>query len=183
MSNPVYQPKLVLPVSERDHSQGPADAPVTLVEYGDFECPYCGRAYPIIKELQRRIGDRMCLVFRNFPITTKHPHAMQAAEAAESAGGQGKFWEMHDTIYENQQNLEYENLITYAEALKLDMDRFKQDLAEHTYLPKIEEDFRSGVRSGVNGTPTFFINSFRYDGEDDIESLQETLLEAGKMQV
>src|SRR6188768_4508690 len=110
---------LTTPVSEQDHSQGPASAPVTLLEYGDYECPYCGAAYPIVKELQARMGDRLRFVFRNFPISTSHPHAEQAAEAAEAGAAQGRFWEMHDLLYEHQQHLEARDLHTYAEELGL----------------------------------------------------------------
>lgn len=171
MSADNYPPRLTLPVSERDHIQGSLDAPVVLVEYGDYECPYCGMAYPIIKEIQKRMGDVMGFVFRNFPLTTKHPHAMQAAEAAEAAGTQGKFWEMHDLLYENQQKLEYDDLLNYAKSLDIDLEQFEHGLMEHTYASRVQEDFRSGIRSGVNGTPTFFINGVRYDGEYDLEPL------------
>jgi protein-disulfide isomerase len=156
--------ELTMPVSERDHSMGPEDAPVTLVQYGDFECPYCGAAYPMIKDIQQRMGDRLRFVFRNFPITTSHPHAMSAAEAAEAAGAQGKFWEMHDTLYENQDSLEDGSLRGYAEQLGLDMERFEQDMSERRYESRVREDFMSGVRSGVGGTPTFYINGARFDG-------------------
>src|SRR5437899_8175552 len=125
MSTTQWEAILTMPVTEdRDHIQGPADAPVTLVQYGDYECPYCGAAYPIIKELQARMGQRLRFVFRNFPITTSHPHAQQAAEAAEAAASQGKFWPMHDLLYENQKNLRDQNLRTYAEQLALDVELF-----------------------------------------------------------
>jgi protein-disulfide isomerase len=163
--------QLTLPVAERDHSQGPASAPVTLVEYGDYECPYCGAAYPIVKEIQQRLGDRLRFVFRNFPITTAHPHAEHAAEAAEAAAAQGKFWEMHDHLYENQRHLRDDRLHAYAEALGLDVDVFDKELAEHVHADRVHEDFMSGVRSGVNGTPTFFINGVRHDDSYDLETL------------
>ncbi len=115
--------KMKPPVGANDHVQGTANAPVTLVEYGDYECPYCGEAYPIVKALQERLGKQMRFVFRNFPLSEMHPHAEHAAEAAEAAGGQGKFWEMHDLLYENQDALEDEDLARYAKALKLDMPR------------------------------------------------------------
>ena len=156
--------ELVIPVNEQDHSKGPDDAPLTLVQYGDFECPYCGMAYPIIKDVQERLGDNLRFVFRNFPITTSHPHAVHAAEAAESAGAQGKFWEMHDTLYENQDSLDDDSLRGYAEQLGLDLDRFDRDMIEHRYENDVREDFMGGVRSGVGGTPTFYINGVRYDG-------------------
>jgi protein-disulfide isomerase len=152
------------PVSERDHSAGPGDAPVTLVEYGDYECPYCGMAHPIVQSIQRKLGDQLRFVFRNFPLREAHPHAQHAAEAAESAGAQGKFWEMHDIIFEHQDALEDLDLIRYAEKIGIDPDRVADDLANKTYVKRVREDFRSGVRSGVNGTPTFFINGERYNG-------------------
>jgi protein-disulfide isomerase len=166
------------PVGPKDHMQGPPDAPVTLVEYGDYECPYCGEAYPVVKALQERLGDQMCFVFRNFPLTQVHPHAEEAAEAAEAAGAQGKFWEMHDLLYENQDALEPEDLVQYARALKLDLKRFVLEMREHVYVERVREDFRSGVRSGVNGTPTFFINGARHDGPFDLGSLLAAIEEA-----
>jgi protein-disulfide isomerase len=166
------------PVGPKDHMQGPPDAPVTLVEYGDYECPYCGEAYPVVKALQERLGDQMCFVFRNFPLTQVHPHAEEAAEAAEAAGAQGKFWEMHDLLYENQDALEPEDLVQYARALKLDLKRFVLEMREHVYVERVREDFRSGVRSGVNGTPTFFINGARHNGPFDLESLLAAIEEA-----
>ncbi len=169
---------LTPPLNERDHIQGSRDASVVLVEYGDYECPYCGEAYPVVKELQHRLKGKLALVFRNFPLANAHPHAELAAEAAEAAGAQGKFWEMHDALYENQQALEPENLIEYATALKLDVAKFTRDLEEHTYAARVRTDFSSGVRSGVNGTPTFFINGVRYNGAYDVRSLLEALREA-----
>jgi len=162
-----FSAQLVLPVGERDHMQGPADAPVTLVEYGDFECPYCGMAYPIVKEAQRRLGDRLRFVFRNFPISTAHPHAEHAAEVAEAAGAQGKFWEMHDLLYERQSTLDDAHLQRFAEELGLDVERFDREMNERRYEARVREDFMSGVRSGVNGTPSFFVNGVRYDGRWD----------------
>ena len=166
------------PVGPRDHMQGPPDAPVTLVEYGDYECPFCGAAYPIVKAIQARLGDQLCFVFRNFPLTEAHPHAEDAAEAAEAAGGQGKFWPMHDMLYENQDALEPEDLVQYARALRLDLPRFVRELSEHVWAERVREDFRSGVRSGVNGTPTFFINGVRHDGGYDMASLLAAIEEA-----
>jgi len=165
-----WSSELTLPVSaERDHIQGPADAPVTLLEYGDYECPYCGAAYPILKQVQDRMGDRLRFVFRNFPITTSHPHSEQAAEAAEAA--QGKFWEMHDHLYEHQQHLTDPDLHGYAEALGLDVERFDRELAGHVHADRVREDFMSGVRSGVNGTPSFYVNGAKYDGDYSLEAL------------
>jgi len=162
---------LTMPVSDRDHIQGPASAPVTLVEYGDYECPYCGAAYPIVKEVQRRLGDRLRLVFRNFPLTNAHPHAAHAAEAAEAAGAQGKFWEMHDYLYEHQRRLTDRDVEAHALAVGLDVERFNREMTEETHLERVREDFMSGVRSGVNGTPTFFINGRRHDDSYDLETL------------
>jgi protein-disulfide isomerase len=165
-----------MPVSDgRDHIQGPADAAVTLIEYGDYECPYCGAAYPIVKEVQARMAERLRFVFRNFPISTAHPHAEQAAEAAEAAATQGSFWEMHDLLYENQQRLRDEDLRSYAEKLGLDVERFVRELAEHVHADRVHEDFMSGVRSGVNGTPSFYINGARHDDSYDAETLLAAL--------
>ena len=176
MSRTEWDAALTLPVSEgRDHVQGQADAGVTLVEYGDYECPYCGAAYPIIKEVQTRMGERLRFVFRNFPIATSHPHAEQAAEAAEAAAAQGRFWEMHDLLYENQKLLRDEDLRGYAEKLELDIDLFDRELVEHVHAARVHEDFMNGVRSGVNGTPTFYINGVRYDDSYDLETLLAAL--------
>ena len=171
-----WHPALTMPVSDdRDHIQGSADAAVTLVEYGDYECPYCGAAYPIIKEVQARMGERLRFVFRNFPISTSHPHAEQAAEAAEAASAQGSFWEMHDVLYENQKRLRDEDLRSYAEKLGLDVERFDTELADHVHADRVHEDFLTGVRSGVNGTPTFYINGARHDDSYDAETLLAAL--------
>src|SRR6266566_2002320 len=163
--------RLTMPVGPRDHRLGPETAPVTVVEYGEYECPYCGEAHPIVKEIKRRLGDRLCFVFRHFPLTQVHPYAEHAAEAAEAAGAQGKFWQMHDSHFEHQEALDDAHLVRYAAELKLDVDRFERELAEHVYANRVREDFLSGVRSGVNGTPTFFINGLRYDGSYDLEML------------
>jgi protein-disulfide isomerase len=174
-----WESNLILPVSEdRDHVQCPADAPVTLVQYGDYECPYCGEAYPIVRDVQERMGEGLRFVFRNFPITTSHPHAELAAEAAEAAGAQGMFWEMHDHLYENQRHLRDDDLHSYAEALGLDVDLFDKELAEHVHADRVHEDFMSGVRSGVNGTPTFFINGLRHDDSYELETLLQALQRA-----
>ena len=166
------------PVGANDHVQGPAKAPVTIVEYGDYECPYCGQAYSITKALQERLGDQLRFVFRNFPLAEAHPHAEHAAEAAEAAAAQGKFWEMHDLLYENQDALEDEDLVRYAQTLRLDVPRFVKGMEEHRYEDRVREDFSSGVRSGVNGTPTFFINGVRHDGPFDLRSLMAAIEEA-----
>jgi protein-disulfide isomerase len=180
VSSTQWAAELTLPVSEdRDHIQGAAEAPATLLEYGDYECPFCGAAYPIIKEVESRLGDRLRFVFRNFPITTSHPHAELAAEAAEAADAQGKFWEMHDLLYESQQHLEAADLHRYAEQLGLDVDRFDNELAQHVHAEGVREDFMSGVRSGVNGTPTFYVNGVRHDGDYELETLLAALDHSG----
>ncbi len=176
MSTTQWEAVLTMPVTQdRDHIQGPADAAVTLVQYGDYECPYCGAAYPIIKEVQARMGERLRFVFRNFPISTSHPHAERAAEAAEAAAAQGRFWEMHDLLYENQRRLRDEDLRAYAEQLGLDVELFEKELAEHVHAERVHEDFMSGVRSGVNGTPTFYINGARHDDSYEMEVLLSAL--------
>jgi protein-disulfide isomerase len=176
MTRTEFAAELALPVDPaRDHIQGSADARVTLVEYGDYECPYCGAAYPIVKQVQQRLGDNLRFVFRNFPITTSHPHAEQAAEAAEEAAVQGRFWEMHDYLYEHQRNLTDTDLHNYAKALGLDVERFDNDLAQHVNEPRVREDFMSGVRSGVNGTPTFYVNGVRHDDAYDADTLVAAL--------
>jgi len=165
----------VISIRESDHIQGFATAPVTLLEYGDFECPYCGQAFPIVKKIQHRLDQQLRFVFRNFPISTSHPHAEHAAEAAEAAAAQGKFWEMHDLLYENQRALDDRDLVGYAASLSLNEERFKSDLAGHVYAARVREDFMSGVYSGVNGTPTFFINGRRHDGPFDFATLLQTI--------
>ena len=175
MSAQATQHVLTLPVTGRDHVQGPATAPVTLVEYGDYQCPDCGRAHPIVKQIQQRLGRQLRFVFRNFPLTHSHEHALQAAEAAEAAGAQGRFWAMHDLIYEHQRALETQHLLSYAERLGLDVGRFEQDLVGHVHLARVKADFEGGDRSGVNGTPTFFINGLRHDDSYDEETLLAAL--------
>jgi protein-disulfide isomerase len=175
--------RLTLPVGKRDHLQGDSKAPVTLVEYGDYECPHCGHAYPIIKRVQERLGNRLCFVFRNFPLNEIHPNAEQAAEAAESAGANGgekAFWPMHDLIFEHQRNLSGPTLARLAAEAGVDAETVLTDLSSQRFRDRVREDFMSGVRSGVNGTPTFFINGIRYDGsweeEDLLAELEETLM-------
>jgi protein-disulfide isomerase len=175
---------LTPPVGAEDHAAGPADAPVTLVEYGDYECPYCGMAHPIVKRAQRELGNQLRFVFRNFPLAEAHPHARLAAQAAEAAGAQGKFWEMHDTLFEHQDALELEDLLAYAESLGLDTAKFARDLKAGTYEKRVRDDFRSGVKSGVNGTPTFFINGARYDGSwANVEAFIRALRDAARQAV
>jgi protein-disulfide isomerase len=169
--------KLTVPIEGRDHLQGKISAPITLLEYGDYECPYCGEAYPIVKEIQERLGEKLCFAFRNFPLANAHPHAVHAAEAAEAAAAQGQFWEMHDLLFENQQALEDEDIAQYAATLGLDAKRLIQEISSRLHEARVKEDFKSGMRAGVNGTPTFFINGERYDGPRDVESFLEALTE------
>jgi len=169
---------LVVPVSAADHAQGPADAPVTLLEYGDYECPYCGEAYHVIKAVQKRLGKKLRFVFRNFPLSQAHPHAQLAAEAAEAAGAQGKFWEMHDALYEHQKQLGQPMIETLVAQLKLDPTMFEADLESRKFQSRVKHDFMGGVRSGVNGTPGLFINGERYDESWDQETLTEALMAA-----
>jgi protein-disulfide isomerase len=171
--------ELTLPVGTRDHAQGQSNAKVTLVEYGDYECPHCGSAYGIVKAVQKHFGSTLRFVFRNFPLREMHPHAEAAAEAAEAAGAQGKFWEMHDSIFENQAQLGSAALARRAEHLALDAARWAADMREHAFTLRVEEDFISGMRSGVNGTPTFFINGRRHDASFDLASLVFAVESAG----
>ena len=150
-------------VNNKDNIQGKENADVTLVEYGDFECPYCEEAYPIVKDVQEVEGDVLRLVFRNFPLSQIHPHAIHAAYAAEAAAKQGKFWEMHSLLFENQDALEDADLASYAKDLNLNVQQFKKDMESKEIIDKVRNDFMSGVKSGVNGTPTFFINGIRFD--------------------
>jgi len=154
---------LKLPVGSRDHLVGNPRARIQLVEYGDFECPHCARAYPVPKILKQELGDELLFVFRHFPLAQVHPHAVRAAQAAEAAGLQKNFWPMHDLLFENQDALEDEDLLRYAGELGLDLKRFARDLDLDEVGAHVREDFTSGVRSGVNGTPTFFVNGERYD--------------------
>ena len=163
--------KLRTPVTPEDHIQGPEDAEVTLVEYGDYECPHCGRAYSIVKRVQKHFGKRLRFVFRNFPLSEMHPHAESAAEAAEFAGAHGKFWEMHDLLFENQERLSEPLYLGLAEELSLPPEALRQALEEGKYKARVRADFSSGVRSGVNGTPTFFMNGQRHDEPFDYETL------------
>ncbi len=170
--------RLSPPVSSSDHSAGPDDAPVTLVEYGDYECPHCGRAHAIVRAIQASLGPGLRFVFRHFPLAEIHPHAMHAAEAGEGGAAQGRFWEMHDLLFENQDALEDPDLIRYAEELGLDAARIAGEIASGAHVPKVRGDFLSGVRSGVNGTPTFFNNGVRYEGSWEPAFLLAALEEA-----
>jgi protein-disulfide isomerase len=169
---------LKVPVSGEDHIQGDLKSPVVMVEYGDYECPHCGHAYPIVKKIQKHFGNRLAFVFRNFPLNEIHPNAEAAAETAEFAGAGGKFWEMHDAIYENQQELGPEMLLGLAKKLKLDAQGLQGALEEGSFTQRVKSDFLGGVRSGVNGTPTFFINGQRYNGVYDFEGISAGIEDA-----
>jgi protein-disulfide isomerase len=167
----VREPALADPVGPDDHAQGPPHAPVTLVVYGDYECPFTRRARTVVRAAQQRAGDRLRYVFRNLPLA-KHPHAFRAAEAAEAAAAQGKFWEMYELLFRTQWALEEDDVVGYATLLGLNLDRFRDDLARHAHAPRIRTDLESGQRSGVRGTPTFFVNGTRYeDLEDSLDAL------------
>lgn len=172
--------RLTKPVGNRDHVQGPLDAPITLVEYGDYECPFCADAHSIVKAIQKTLGDKLCFAYRHFPLATAHPHAEHAAEAAEAAGAQGNFWGMHDALFENQDALEDDDLAEYAGELDLDAPQFAREIDAGTYTEHVKEDFWSGVRSGVDGTPNFFINSIRYDGGLGLEAMLSALKQFGQ---
>jgi len=170
--------RLLVPVNENDHFQGSADAEWILVEYGDYECPVCGQAYPIVKQLQEHLGDQLLFVFRNFPLREIHPSAEHAAEAAEFAAGYGSFWTMHDLLFENQESLEDEVLIGLAAQIGLSASKLRRSLASEIYRGRIDLDFRGGIRSGVNGTPTFFINGVRHDGGFGFDTLLSAIAQA-----
>jgi Na+/H+ antiporter NhaA len=164
---------------ERDHIRGSIEAPVTVVEYGDFECPYCGQAEPVVRELLRDFGEEVRYVWRHLPLNDVHPHAQLAAEAAEAAADQGAFWEMHDLLLDNQDALRPDDLVAYAERLGLDVESFASSLREHNGAAHVAEDVDSADLSGVSGTPTFFINSRRQHGAYDIASLSAAVRAAG----
>jgi protein-disulfide isomerase len=166
---------LAVPVGKDDHILGPADAPVTLVEYGDYECPACGAAHPMVKAILKRLGAKLRFVFRHMPLSEIHPNAELAAEAAEAAGAQGKFWEMHDSLFEHQDELGPVLVTALAKRLRLDFSRFEDDLVSRRFRDRVKRDFMGGVRSGVNGTPTFFVNDTRYDGIQNEQSLEAVL--------
>jgi protein-disulfide isomerase len=168
---------LRVPVAAEDHVQGLDTAAVTMVEYADYECPYSRRAYSVIKQWQREVGVQLRFVYRNFPLRDVHPHAQHAAEAAEVAANQGKFWEMHDYLFEHQRALDDEHLRQGAEQLGLDTVSYEQDMARHRYAGKIEDDLQGGIQSGVRGTPTLFIHGARYEGNHDRESLLRAIRE------
>ena len=169
--------QLVVPVGPDDHVEGPDDAAITIVEYGDFQCPYCGQAYPIVKRLQSDFGGSLRLVFRNMPLTNVHPQAELAAETAEAVGLQGKFWPMHDVLFENQRDLSGPAILRYVEDVGADLSQVANALNDGVVQKRVKDDVESGIRSGVNGTPTFFVNGERYDGSWDYDTFHAYLEE------
>jgi protein-disulfide isomerase len=167
--------KLRTAVNSKDHVQGDPNAPIELVEYGDYQCPHCGRAYPIIKSIQKKMGAKLKFVFRNFPLAEVHPNAVNAAVSSEAAAMQNKFWEMHDHLFEFQNRLDDVSLIKYAAQLKLNVEQFEGDFERPELIQKVDADFESGVRSGVNGTPSFFINGEKYNDSWDEEPFLDYL--------
>src|SRR5919107_1096859 len=168
--------KLTVPVNiGSDHIRGSINAPITLVEYGDYECPYTGMAYSIIKQIMKQFGDNIYIVFRNFPLNDIHPHAQHAAEAAEAAAAQDKFWQMHDYLFEHQKALDDHHLLEYAQKVGLDIDKFKHEMSGHIYAPLINKSLKSGINSGVEGTPTFFINGEHYEDSWDLDTFTSFL--------
>ena len=163
--------RLTVPVNAADHSIGPALAAVVVVEYGDFECPNCKQAAPAVKLLLRHFTGRIRFVYRHFPLEEVHPQALQAAEAAESAGGQGKFWPMHDLLFDNQPHLKLPQLRNYAEELQIDIARYAAEMDDHLYLQRIREHMQSGGESGVRHTPTFFVDGRIQDVSFGLRSL------------
>jgi Na+:H+ antiporter, NhaA family len=159
----------------RDHVRGSSRPVVTLVEYADFQCPYCGDAYPVVQELLDRFGDRLRFVFRHMPVSDLHPRARAAAQAAEAAAAQGRFWEMHDRLFEHQRELADSDLAAHAAAVGLDVDRFERELRDGIYLDRIDDDYRSGARSGVPSTPRFFVNGVIHLGSPTLPELQEAI--------
>ena len=169
--------RLTVPVTRRDHHSGPIRAIAHLLEYGDFECPACGQAHFLVKEIQEAMGRRLCFTFRNFPLANVHPHSECAAEAAEAAAAQSRYWEMHDMLFEHQRALDEEDIAAYAAALGLDRTRLFRELESGIYEPRVHEDYVSGIRNGVNETPSFFINGVRYDGPLEVDAMVKALKE------
>jgi protein-disulfide isomerase len=168
--------KLTVPVNiGSDHIRGSINAPIVIVEYGDYECPYTGMAYPVVQDIMKQFGDKIYFVFRNFPLNDIHPHAQHAAEAAEAAAAQDKFWQMHDYLFEHQKALDDHHLLEYAQKVGLDIDKFKQEMSGHVYASLIYRSLKSGINSGVEGTPTFFINGERYEDSWDLDTFTSFL--------
>lgn len=171
-------------ISPADHVRGRPDARIELLEYGDYQCPYCGRAHAAVQRIRDLLGDELRFAYRNFPLTHLHPQALAAAQAAEAAARQGRFWEMHDLLYDRQDHLEDRDLLRHAQELGLDLERFATDLDSGSVMRRIESDFAAGNRIGVHGTPTFFVNGERYDGPSEADALlafiRSTTGEAGE---
>jgi protein-disulfide isomerase len=165
----------LLPIRDNDHVKGPADTPVTLVEFGDYECPGCAEAYGTIQRIHEELQDRLRFVFRHYAYARLHPHAELAAQAAEAAGVQGKFWEMHDLLFRDQEHLELRDLVSRAKRLDLDLETFTEDLKSERYLDRVRDDFKTGVQNGVFGTPALFINGIRHNAAPDYETLMQAL--------
>jgi protein-disulfide isomerase len=179
MNTTVSNVELAVPVSpERDHIRGPASARVTLLEYGDYECPYCSAAHVIVNQVQTELQSQMRFAFRHFPLIAVHPHAQTAAESAEAAATQGRFWRMHDELFVSERPLSSSTVIAAAARIGLNMSAFQDELGRHLHARRVRDDFMSGVRSGVKGTPTFYINSVRYDGAWNFSSLSAALIRA-----
>jgi NhaA family Na+:H+ antiporter len=168
---------LTEPVGEHDHVSGSRSAPISLVEYGDFECPYCRAAEPIVAALRAAFGDHLSFTFRHFPMREVHPHGQHAAELAEAAGSQGLFWEMHDTLFANQNALDDSSLLRYAAGLGLDTDPVERELADRVHSQRVEDDRSSGLASGVKGTPTFYIDGLRYEGSVGLRQMLAAIRE------
>src|SRR3954470_6546568 len=173
--NPTEMPMLAVPVNHSDHFTGSHSAKVTVVEYGDFECPSCGQAYPAVKMMLKHFGDKLRFVYRQFPQREVHPHAELAAEAAEAAGAQNKFWAMHDLLFENQLHLKAASLRQYAAQAELDLERYDYEMGDHVYLQRVQEHLDSGRESGVRATPTFFVNGILQDVSFNLEQLQSAI--------
>ena len=171
---------LAIPVSAHDHLLGRVDAPLTLVQYGDFQCPHCARAFPVVLEIANELKDSLALAFRHFPLHDIHPFAQRTAEAAEAAASQGQFWAMARLLYENQDRLDEEGLIRCARKADLSSKRFRKEMASGVHAPRIRADYLGGVRSGVKGTPTFFINGKLYEGGQDSSSFIAELLKVAR---
>ena len=179
--------RLKCPVTDQDHIAGPASAAITLVEYGNFECIQCGSAYRSLKQIRNVLGDGLRFVFRNFPMVQTHPRSLRAAEAAEAAAAQGKFWQMHDQLFTHQNALEDRDLIRYAGRIGLNIERFKRDLEENVFLPKVQSAYEQSLfAEHVTGTPTIYLNEIRYTGATDVQSLLKAIRQSdpgGQIQV
>ena len=173
-------PTLAVPVTEHDHALGPKEAPVTLVLYADFQCPHCALFHPRMLEIAHELRDSLRLVFRHFPLSSVHPQAQRAAEAAEAAASQGRFWEMASQLFAHQDQLDDDSLIRYAKKASVDARRFRKDLGSGVHAPRVRSDYLAGLRSGVQGTPTLFINGERYEGMLEMDSLVGALVKASR---